>query len=112
MDYLPETEKLKMELDKLDSSNGDRLKQYLETHTELTKFSIANNEGDYSQFPDATIGSKLVDIKFGQHGHENCPAYQFPNNLINFVKSQAKTLKRLRIEEFAMDKLFKICSKH
>ncbi len=105
MDCLPETEKLKMELDELDSSNGDRIKQYLETHTELTKFSIAIGiyEGDYSQFPDTSINSKLVELEFGEYGDEDCPEYHFSNNLINFIKSQAKSLKQLKLWQFALN---------
>jgi hypothetical protein len=108
---MPETENLEIELDELDSRNSKRLKQYLETHTELTKFSIliydmgeSDSHEEFSEFPDASVNFKLTDCEIKvPNGLHTCSESQFTNNLFNFIKSQAESLKNLKLEGFAMD---------
>jgi hypothetical protein len=95
--FLPETEMLEVVVDYLEY---DDLKQYLEKQTNLTKFSIELRVGNFSLFPEIINNLNLIELKIRT---ETAHQRRLNQSTINFIKSQAKTLKRLSIERFDID---------
>jgi hypothetical protein len=98
--FVPETEKLEIIADYFDDSLQDCLKQYLEKQTNLAKLFIEIREGNYSLFPEVSINLNLIELEIRAETENQ---RHLNNSIKNFVKNQAKTLKRLKIEGLNID---------
>ncbi len=99
LNYLPETENLEVSVYKFDADGRDYLERYLRKQKKMTKFSVKICFGNFGWFPQLNIYFGLVEIEI----HAASEGYGRPDNLINFFKSQAKTLKRLAIKKLLLD---------
>jgi Leucine-rich repeat (LRR) protein len=94
--YMPEIEELACHTRSLDSTI--ELKKYLESHDQLKKLTVYLGSSD--NFPAITLGDIHLELesfiliqKHERQSHVN-------NNAINFVRSQAESLKYLDVDSF------------
>ncbi len=95
LQYLPEIENLECETHSEDSIR--ELNKYLETHNQLKKLEVSQRSAD--NFPFTSLG--YIHFKLDSLTLDGYPSNSLLNNrAINFIKSQAKSLKQLKLYEY------------
>jgi hypothetical protein len=94
LQYMPEIEDLVCKTNSEESTR--ELKKYLESHTQLKKLKVWLRSAD--NFPFVALGDIHFELKsFTLLVRRNS---YLSNHAINFIKSQAKTLKFLKLDDF------------
>jgi hypothetical protein len=96
---MPEIEELKCDIDTEESTY--KLKRYLETHTQLKKLSIWLKSAII--FPAISLDAIHIELSSFSIQFLNQGCSHLNNHAIDFIKSQAKSLKILYVNDFIYD---------
>jgi hypothetical protein len=101
LDFLPETEKLKVFFEMADP--GGHLKRYLEKQKVMTSLKFSSMGINLLPFWEANIDFKLSDLELFICSDPSTRSQYSSDPIIKFVKSQAETLTRLKFTGIFID---------